>query len=291
MDERRRSVTALEARELGPALGAEVNGIDLREPLDDATSAQLQQLFDRRGVLVFRDVDLAHADQLRLCETLIRKPGGGEGVAPIEDTFYISNKRPRSAAPFGRLQFHSDTMWCDEGFEALSLYGVDVEPPVVPTTFVSATYAWATLSDDLRTRVRGLRAVHTAGEVRRGDMTDVLLSSVEQPPSTVMPIARPHPRTGDTILYVCEQMTQHVVGLDDTASEDLLEQLFAHLYDPATCWNHEWRARDLVVWDNLAVQHARPNVLADGPVRTLRKVATPMPKLRPDQRPSYRASE
>jgi alpha-ketoglutarate-dependent taurine dioxygenase len=284
-------MSSFDVRELSPALGAEVCGIDLRERLDDATSAQLQQLFDRRGVLLFRDVDLAHADQLRLCETLIRKPGGGEGSAPIEDTFYISNRRPRSAAPFGRLQFHSDTMWCDEGFEALSLYGIDVEPPVVPTSFVSATHAWTTLPDDLRARVQDLRALHTAGEVRRGDMTDVLLSSVDQPPSTEMPIARSHPRTGDTILYVCEQMTKQIVGLDKTASEDLLEELFAHLYDPGTRWNHEWHARDLVVWDNLAVQHARPNVLADGPARTLRKVATPMQKLRPDQRPSYRAAE
>jgi alpha-ketoglutarate-dependent taurine dioxygenase len=251
----------------------------------------LQQAFDERGVLLFRDVELGHADQLRLCEMLIRKPGGREGSAPIEDTFYISNKRPRSAAPFGRLQFHSDTMWCDTPFEVLSLYGVDIEPPVVPTTFVSATYAWATLPDDLRSRVEHARARHTAGEVRRGDLTDVLLSSVEQPPSNETAVPHPHPRTGEPILYLCEQMTEAIVGLEPDESEALLGELFAHLYDPANRWNHEWQPRDLVVWDNLAVQHARPNVLADGPARTLRKVASPMPQLRPDQRPSYRRAE
>jgi alpha-ketoglutarate-dependent taurine dioxygenase len=284
-------VTAFEAHDLSPAFGAEIHGIDLRKPLDDATTARLQQLFDTRGVLVFRDVDLSHADQLRLCETLIRKPGGGEGSAPIEDTFYISNRRPRSAAPFGRLQFHSDTMWCDRPFEVLSLYGMDVEPPVVPTTFVSATHAWTTLPDELRHRVEQAKALHTAGEVRRGDMTDVLLSSVDAPPSTEAPVAFAHPRTGQTILYVCEQMTKAIVGLDADESEQLLEQLFDHLYNPAARWNHEWSPHALVVWDNLAVQHARPNVAIDGPARTLRKVASPMPQLRPDQLPTYAATE
>ena len=79
--------------------------------------------------------------------------GGSEESAPIKDTFYISNKRPKSAAPFGRLQFHSDTMWADKPFEVLSLYAVDVEQPAVPTAFVSATHAWKTLPEDLRRRV------------------------------------------------------------------------------------------------------------------------------------------
>jgi alpha-ketoglutarate-dependent taurine dioxygenase len=284
-------VSAIEVRALSSAFASDVTGIDLREPLDSATCARLQQLFDERGVLRFRDVELAHADQLRLCEMLIRKPGGGEGSAPIEDTFYISNKRPRSAAPHGRLQFHSDTMWCDTPFEVLSLYGVEVEAPVVPTTFVSATHAWETLRDELRARVRHARALHTAGEVRRGDMKDVLLSSVEEPPSTETAVAFPHPRTAQTILYVCEQMTRALVGLDAYESERLLEELFTHLYSSENQWNQEWRPHDLVVWDNLAVQHARANVMVDGPARTFRKVASPMPRLRPEQRPSYNATE
>ena len=86
-------------------------------------------------------------------------------------------------------------------------------------------------------------------------------------------------------------MTERIVELADKESELLLEQLFAHLYASANRWDHEWRNHDLVVWDNLAVQHARPNVLADGPPRTLRKVASPMLKLRPDQMPSYSAAE
>jgi taurine dioxygenase len=79
------------------------------------------------------------------------------------------------------------------------------------------------------------------------------------------------------MLYVSQMMTSEVEGLPSDESEALLEDLFTHLYDPIHSWTHEWRERDLVVWDNLAVQHARPDLTTEGPVRTLRKVIAPVP--------------
>jgi taurine dioxygenase len=77
------------------------------------------------------------------------------------------------------------------------------------------------------------------------------------------------------MLYVCSMMTSKVLGLPDDESEQLLEELFAHINDPAGTWQHDWSDGDLVIWDNLAVQHARDDVAADGPVRTLRKATSP----------------
>jgi alpha-ketoglutarate-dependent taurine dioxygenase len=208
----------VEIRTLNGPFGAEVFGFDPRAELDDANRTTLQDAFDHRGLLVFRGIEISKAEQVRISRMLIRKDHETEHEAgpEFEDNFYISNTRPNSAAPFGRLRFHADTMWAEQPFEVLSLYGVEVDEPVVPTTFVSGTHAWATLPPALRARVEGLHAFHTAGEVRRGDMTQVLLPSVEN-----------------------------------------------------------------------ALQHARPNVDNDGPARTLRKVASPIPKLDPDQLPQY----
>src|SRR5262245_9049984 len=131
----------LEARDVTLGFGAEIIGLDLKQPLDAETCEFLRDVFDRRGLLLFRDLDIDHAQQVYLATMLIRKEhladGSTAGTKPIEDTFYISNERPKSAAPFGRLQFHSDTMWAEHPFEVLSLYAVKVEEPVVPTTFVS----------------------------------------------------------------------------------------------------------------------------------------------------------
>jgi alpha-ketoglutarate-dependent taurine dioxygenase len=278
----------LEVRDLTPAFGAEISGFDPKAPLDDDTRALLQKLFDTRGLLLFRNIDLPHAEQIKLSKMLIRKEDTeGTGEALPEDKFYVSNRRPDSAAPFGRLQFHSDTMWAEDPFEVLSLYGVEVEQPTSPTTFVSATYAWKTLPEDLRKRVEGLKVLHTAGAVRRRDLSEVLVTDVINPPTATTQIGHRHPRTGETILYACEQMTKEIIGLSKEESEELLGKLFDHLYNPANQWDLEWREGDFAIWDNIAVQHSRKNVSIEGPARTLRKAAYPMPNLRPDQRPVY----
>jgi len=250
--------------------------------------AHLQELFDDRGMLVFRDLELDHASQLELAELLIQKELGPG--TPREDRWYISNTREKSAAPFGRLQFHADTMWAEQPCELVSLYAVDVEQPSAPTTFVSTTDAWTRLPDPLRQRVKEARALHTAGEVRRGDMEGVILTTVVNPPTTVKPFVFRHPRTGEALIYACEQMTKHVIGLEPAESEALLDDVFAVMYDPSVQLHHHWRSGDLVAWDNLAVQHGRPNVEISGPTRTLRKVAAPMPMLTKDEIPAYSGS-
>jgi alpha-ketoglutarate-dependent taurine dioxygenase len=181
-------------------------------------------------------------------------------------------------------------MWAEKPFEVLSLYGAQVEQPSAPTIFVSGANAWKTLPDDLRKKIEGLKVLHTAGVVRRGDQSEVLVTEVTNPPTTITPLAMPHPRTGEIILYACEQMTKEVVGVSPQESEEILQEVFDHLYSPAAQWDHQWQEGDFVVWDNIAMQHARKNVEVEGPARHLRKAASPMPKLRPDQIPNYKAA-
>jgi taurine dioxygenase len=270
-------------RELTPAIGAGIEGLDLHDELDADTIRALRRVFDERGVLVFRDLDLGAEDQARLAGVLV----GGE---PVVYRHHMSNREPEEYATHGSLLFHSDMMWADTPMELLSLYGIEVEPPSVPTVFVSATHAWATLPDDLRERVADLRAVHVTGQqIRRGDANELLPVAHEQPRSAITPVARRHPRTGRTILYVSQMMTSRVDGLSADASEALLDELFSHLYRAELYYEHEWRAGDLVAWDNLAVQHARPAVALDGPARVLRKVIAPAPAVTV-RRPATRAA-
>ena len=166
-------------------------------------------------------------------------------------------------------------MWADEPYRVTSLSAVEVEPPVEPTTFASAVHAWDTLPEPLRGRVEGLSALHVndAG-VQRGDDGDLLHITYERPQTTTTPVGHRHPGTGRRMLYVSQMMTQGIVDLPAEESEALLGELFDHLYRPSNLWQHHWAVGDLVVWDNLAVQHARPDVRVDGPVRTLRKVSS-----------------
>ena len=269
-------------RELTPEFGTEITGLDPEAALSDlAVQQQLQGLFDTRGVLVFRDLDIEMTEQANLVRMLIGLGplAEGESVTGRENdqAFYVSNKEADGGAPYGRLLFHSDMMWSEHTFQILSLYGSMVEQPATPTIFISAVDAWATLPDDLRAKVEGLSAIQGHDEAGRANDPNVLVSKFEDLPNRTTPIALPHPRTRDTVLYVSEQMTHGVDGMGKEESEELLQELFAHLYRPEAVYSHDWREHDLVAWDNIAAQHGRPNVTLEGPARTLRKVYAPVP--------------
>jgi taurine dioxygenase len=274
-------MTELAIRELTPLFGAEVSGLVPQIPLEPDTLAQLRKLFDENGLLLFRDIEIDRPFQYYLSYAIIGRepPVQDPSVNPKRESV-VSNKVENAIAPVGRLLWHSDMMWCEEACEMLSLYGLEVGQPSTPTMFVSAAHAWKTLPDDLRARIDGHNAlhVHDVSYERSGGNAEVLTAAFDDDDHASFPVARPHPRTGETLLYVCQQMTSTIDGLEKADSEELLEALFDHLYASSSVYEHEWRKGDLVMWDNLALQHARGNVLAEGPPRTLRKTFAPMPE-------------
>ncbi len=270
-------MATLQIRNLIDAVGAEVIGLDLKSGFDDETRNTLRKAFDERGALVFRGLDIDSTSQDRLCRMLI---GDDESEAGSRDPMYVSNTEKGANAPYGRLLFHADMMWHAKPFDVLSLYGAKVEPGSATTSLASGVYAWEHLPADLRARVEPLQALHATGTVfsRGGD--DLLRSDREHEETIVKPVKIIHPRTKKPVLYVSQQTTREIVGLEPEQSEQLLQTLFAHLYAPAAVYEHTWEDGDLLVFDNVALQHARSNVELNGPKRTLRKIIAPIPKVK-----------
>jgi taurine dioxygenase len=271
-------MTAIQVRPLSATVGAEITGLVPDTAFDPATIAVLRDVFDEHSVLVFRDLDVDGEFQRALLYALVREELPSVIDPSLHTTQHISNKVEMSAAPYGRLLFHCDNMFAKELQPAISLYGVTVEPPVASTSFVSMGAAWESLPADLRARVDGLEARHgfDHGYPNRGGDDDVIDIWFAEPLYSVRPIAFRHPRTGRTLLYVAQQCTIEILGLTPDENEALLAEVFAHLYEPTHVVEHEWREDDLVVWDNVAVQHARSTVALDGPERTLRKITGPL---------------
>jgi taurine dioxygenase len=273
-------VAKFDVHELSPALGAVIEGLDPRATFDGETVSQLRELFDDRGVLLFRELEIPAPAQAYLTGLLVGKDALVERAAVLSRAHiyenYVTNRDENGYAPFGELLFHCDMMWHDSPMEAISLYGVQVDPPSVPTRFISMAHAWDTLPVDMRARVESLRAVHMTGQHRRGSHKEELVQvRHESTRSRVTPVVWQHPRTRRPLVYVSQQMTASIEGLGHEESETMLEELFVHLYAPENVIEHEWRQGDLVVWDNIAAQHARGNVEMEGPERSLRKVIAP----------------
>jgi len=271
-------MVACQIRNMDKGFGAEVIGLDPTKEIDAETKQALRKAFDDRGVLLLRGMDIEFAWQDKFCRMLIGDDTPGSTETRRE--MHVSNKEDDGLAPYGRLMFHADMMWHEEPFQVLSLYGVTTEPGSATTSLTSSASAWENLPEDLRKQAEGKHARHQTGQVyhRGGDDLTVPQRSVEV--STIKPMPLIHPRTGKPLLYASQQMTHNIVELPDDESEALLLKLFEHLYSPENVYEHEWEKGDLVVFDNITMQHARGNVERDGPTRTLRKVIAPIPKIK-----------
>jgi taurine dioxygenase len=140
--------------------------------------------------------------------------------------------------------------------------------------FANAVAAAADLPADLRARIEPLQAraaVDVTSPEREAGVRVELGRLDESYPHAIRPVLWPHRSTGEPILAVWEQQTDALLPLPADESTALIRELFAHLYRPEHVMVHHWQAGDLLVWDNHALQHSRPDVGVEEP-RTLRRV-------------------
>lgn len=254
----RRQAANLVYRDLSP-FGAEVE-LDLSQPLDERHESELLELLNETGLLLFRGQSLTDADQTRVMQAF--------GHVLVEEG---GHREISAAGNLGstRLLFHSDLAFTFEPFKLLSLFALDLTTGT-ETHFASNTRVLGALPPELRSRVSQTSAT-TVLPPSQGER----LVAYDTPPlwpQITRPTVIEHADTGAPILYISEQQTSRIEGLSREQSAELLEELFGYLYAPANVYRHSWRNGDFVIWNNIAVQHARPDQSAT-PRRRLRRIA------------------
>ena len=244
--------------------GAAVD-FDLSRKPDERQLEGMRGLLDVHRLLLFEGQQLSYDDQVSVSSWF--------GKAHREDTPSILSPDPELGG-LGRkeLSFHSD-MSCCEPLDAISLFAVDVSEGRTSTRYVDAVGAARRLPTSLRKRVEGLTALH---------LWPTLASSSERPrgkwdipegwPGAEHPALMHHPRSGEDILYLNASQTERIVELEAEEGEALILELFEVLYDPAYIYDHVWKNGDLVIWDNLALQHGRHSI-PEGVNRCLQRVS------------------
>lgn len=262
------------------AFGAEIV-LDLAGDLDEQVRTALRDLLAEHHLLVFR------GQQLDLDRQVAVIAGLGSVIADEPDSTRISNQSADDGLGPLELSFHSDLSFSPEPYRVMSLAAVELRDGASSTRFANAVDAYASLPDDVRRRLDGLQALNVfsrnlSGRNREQDL-------VESDPRIVGPVVKLHPDTGEPLLWVNANATDRVLGLPPAESEELLDVLFAALYDDGNVQEHVWSNGDVVIWDNLAVQHARGDVSGVG-IRILQKVvAGPMGFL--EQHPDFGRDE
>lgn len=261
--------TALSIRPIHPHFGAEVGGVDLREPLDGETFARIRAAFEEHSVLVFHDQPLSDAEQMAFSarfgplERTIDSIAHNRTVAPeIAD---LSNVDPDGALiPRGdqRMAYHSaNQMWhTDSSFKrvpalASLLSGREVPPEGGETEYASLRWAWDQLPPARQRMLEGKVAVHSF-VYSRGLVAPGLLTPEHerQVPPVRQAMVRLNPVNGRRAVFVASH-AERVEGMDVAAGRGLIRELIDLATQPENVYRHAWRRHDLVMWDNRATLH------------------------------------
>jgi len=253
----------IEISPLSPALGAEVSGIDLAQPLDDATAGKIRRAFATHLVLFFRDQALTPESQVAFAG-LFGPVGTYPFATPIPEHPQVIAiiKEPQQTTNFGGI-WHTDTPYLERPSLGSVLYAREVPPAGGDTIWANGYRAWETLSDGLRAVLEPLRAVQSAAKNKTKLRTDHLKEGSMQgrdadrmdATEAEHPVARTHPVTGRKALYVSPAHTARFAGWTEAESAPLLDYLFRHVtHEDNTC-RFRWTQGAVAVWDNRCTLH------------------------------------
>jgi taurine dioxygenase len=232
------------------------------------------------GLVLIRRQSLSDEEHDRLVEVmgeLHRFPWG-------EKFEYMSNvvEDTPSIAGSRRLLFHNDGAYGEHVAPGTCLYALAVSPSSPPTTFANTVRAYEQLPVLIREavgRLHGFNTFNVTAALNDEDPSRYRIADYPEPPTGVQLKAAVHPavvsvpHTGSQALFVSEFNTSHFVelGPDSAEGEELLQTLFAKMYDESNIYTHHYDVGDVVVWNNLSTQHARVTRVDHNP-RTFRRL-------------------
>jgi len=249
---------------LAPCIGAEISGVDLGgSNMSPDVWAEIHRAWLEHIVLFFRDQTLSPADQVAFAQRFgpIGKYPFAEPLEGYPDVIAII-KEAHQTTNFGGI-WHTDTAYLERPSLGSVLYSREV-PAVGGDTLWSNQYAaYEALSDGLKEKLDGMRAIHSAGknkaELRSDHLVDGAMTGRDAQRMDVEmsshPVVRTHPETGKKALYLSAAHTICFDGMSQAESAPLLEYLFAHAIQPEFSCRFRWTPDTVAVWDNRCALH------------------------------------
>ncbi|WP_225007124.1 TauD/TfdA dioxygenase family protein [Novosphingobium percolationis] len=249
------AITGLDIRPLQPTIGAEVHGIDISQPINDAQRAAIRAAVLKYKVIFFRDQPLTneqHAAFAGQFGPLYTHPttkrqdnlSPVHSIAAADDREY--GERFKAVLDSGDA-YHTDTSW-----RLVPTWGAVLRDITLPevggdTIWVDANLAYEALSDDLKARLEGLHVTH--------NFIGALKAVGHEYPIVAHPIVRTHRETGQKILWVNFSQQPQILGLELAESKALLDEILRQYKRPELQVRFSWRKNSVAFWDNRAAVH------------------------------------
>ncbi len=250
----------MKIKQLTPAIGAQITGINLSEVTDEKQLNEIYQALVDYKVLFFPDQDLSAEAQLKFAESFgtIDKP---HKIYPHVDGFQqVTMLENDGDRPPDTNAWHTDLTYYPNPPFASVLHARVIPKTGGDTLWASMVAAYVALPNHIKQELETLEAIHDPGTFRNqflGDKKDIsaLNESLKNVGSALHPVVKTHPVSGEKFLYVNQSFTTQIYGYSSGENDRLLQYLYSHIDQPEFQIRHRWSAGDLVMWDNRVTQH------------------------------------
>ncbi len=246
----------MDVRLLSGALGAEINGIDLKETTLKNFKV-INNLLLEHKVIFFRNQKISPEEQLALASLFgpIEQHAYVKGLSQYPEIVRII-KKPNEKNQWGE-NWHSDVSYNLKPTKAVILKSIKIPPVGGDTMFANMELAWETLDEKIKDKIKGKKALHSSlgAEFFVDNYEGMEGNGNHDEYSNEHPIVRTHPDTGKKILFVNWTYTKNIVGMDKKESDEILSKIFKHQARLDLTCRFQWTENAVAIWDNRSVQH------------------------------------
>ncbi|MBN35146.1 MAG: hypothetical protein CMM46_10300 [Rhodospirillaceae bacterium] len=260
---------ALAMTPLSPSLGVEIIGLDLDTAWEDDVAEDLRAAFDKHHLLFLRGQEIDEAAQIRFA-TLFGPISHRGAYMKARDFTHVSNVREDGILGGGILHFHSDHTFFRHPLRAICLYAIEVPEKGGDTLFSNVALAYERLPEAMKMRLDGRQSLQLfdySGDYNRRTLAE---DAPADAPCCWHPLTKTD-QDGRTVLFMHAHTTAAIEGMDHDETDSLIEKLVDVIADPAIGYRHQWRHGDVLVWNNITLQHARTD-FDPSARRTLRRI-------------------
>jgi len=251
----------------GQVCGASVTGVDLTAPLGAESVAAIRSAWLEHHVLAFPD-QLMTDDDLERFTLQFGGFGDDPYIAPVPGRQHVIAVRrdAHETAPLFAENWHSDWSFQPRPPSGTCLLGITIPPVGGDTLYADQHAALDAMPTDLRARLDGKLAVHSArggyapsgtyGEAdQQTDRSMDIRPSETAMATQLHPIIRAHPETGRLGIFSCIGYIIGIDGMPDDEARSLLFELYAWQTRDEFVYRHRWQPNMLVMWDNRSLLH------------------------------------
>lgn len=263
------TTSRLTVRRLNPALGAEVRGVDMRQPLDAQTRQEILDAWTEHLVLVFPGQKITDEQHVAFTRNFGEPEIFHQKIIKSQRTpeiFRVSNVdedgklMPLSDPTVKQLSlaqlWHTDSSYREIPCTGALLHGVEVSRSGGQTKFTNMYKVYEALPDRLRKLVEGRKCRHDFEMLHRLQPLKPLTPEERAAmPPVWHPMVRRHPVSGRKSLYISPIYNDAVEGMSPEESKALIDELFEFCGRPEFVYAHSWETDDVVMWDNRCTMH------------------------------------